>query len=631
MGYRILSIVIFSFLIGIKSLLAGNQHIADSLLYLIKNDKIEDDAEKYLAICQLVENTADANIILNYSERAIQLAEKIHISPARSIISKGAGYLQIGKLTMALECFIRAADYYKAEKNIIGLATVYSYISAAYVSQQNHANATYYFKKAIEIFSREKDSVRLASSLHNLGYEYYRVAEYDSALYLFLKTGEIYKKLGYDKEYAYCIGNSGLVYAKQLKPEKAEGNLLKAIEILNKYGDEAAVTEYVIAYANILEQKGEIRKAIDFTNRSYFTADKNNSQELKRDAAYQLARLYQHTNRFDSAYHYLSVYITYDDSIKNYRNVQEMADLRTEFEVSKKQAEVDILEKEKTTQGIIIGSLILIIILASGLIILYYIILKRNRKFTSILDERNKLLEHQSTELKELNRIKDRFFSIVSHDLRGPISSLGGISTLLKESAQTDNKALLLEISDYIDQTVFSLTGLLENLLNWAMSQQGQLMLKQEKVELKTTIYEVVQIFATVAISKDIHIDLRLDDKVCIAGDRNSIMMILRNLISNALKFTNRGGEISITSSLNNSGFVEIIIHDNGIGIPKEKLANLFELKEDKSTWGTDKEKGIGLGLTLVYEFVQLHKGSIAVKSTVGKETSFILQFPVIE
>jgi len=628
MVYRILSIFIFTCIVGIKSLFAVNQHLADSLLYLIENNLIDDDFKKYEVLCHLVENSADANTILNYSEQAIQLAGKMHISTARPTILKGDGYIQNGKLTLALACFIHAAEYYKADKNVIGLATAYSYIATTYISQQNHANARYYLKKAIEIFSQEKDSVRLASSLNNLGYEYYRALQYDSALYLFINTSEIYRRLGFIKEYAYCIGNSGLVYSKQSKPEKAESNLLKAIEILSKYGDEPAVTEYLLENANILNQKGEIKKAIDFTNRSYIIASKNNNQELRRDAANQLSRYYRSTGQYDSAYHYLSLYINYSDSIKNYKNIQEMADLRTEFEVSKKQSEVDILEKEKTTQLIVIGGLILILILAAGIIVLYYSSLKRVRKFTSILDERNKLLEKQSAELKELNRIKDRFFSIVSHDLRGPISSLGGISTLIKESFQTNNQALLQEISEYIDNTVLSLTGLLENLLNWAMSQQGQLMLRQERVELKTTIYEVVQIFATIAISKDIHIDLKLADNVFISGDRNAIMMVLRNLLSNALKFTQKGGEVSLESRINSEGFAEIVIRDNGIGIPPEKLAILFELKEDKSTWGTDKEKGIGLGLTLVNEFVTLQKGSITVESKVGKGTSFVLQFP---
>ena len=500
MKFRLISVFCIAFTLAINSLIVVAGSSTDSLLYILNHDLLKEDTNRYELLCKIASGSADAGIILKYSEQAIKLAEKLNISPVQPIVFKGIGYINSGKLASALECFMKAANLYKEEHNDKGLATVYLYISEAYNLQENHDNEKYYLKNAIEIFRKEKDSINLASALHNLGYADYSMGQYDTALTLFSKTSEIYQKLGYVTQYAYCMGNSGLVYSRQSQYEKAEEYLLRAIDILTKQGDEYAVTQYMIEYAGILQHKGEIKKALSCATRSFQYAAKNNIIEYTRDAAFRLAQLYQVSGRFDSAYHFQSLYISANDSIKSFKNIQKMADLRTEFEVAKKQAEVDVLQKNRVIQRIVIGSLILILLLAIGLVMLYYYSLKRSQKLTTALDERRILLEKQSTELKELNRIKDKFFSVISHDLRGPISSIAGISYMINESVENDNPALLHEITDYIDQTVFSLTGLLENLLNWAQNQQGKFPYQEENIDTKATIQEVIKLFSTIAL-----------------------------------------------------------------------------------------------------------------------------------
>ena len=182
--------------------------------------------------------------------------------------------------------------------------------------QENHPNEIYYLKNAIAIFRKEKDSKNLASALHNLGYANYSIGKYDTALVLFTSTGEIYQKLGYLKEYAYCVGNSGLVYSRKSQFDLAEEYLLRAADILSKQGDEYAFTEYMIEYASVLQHKGEISRAIEFASRSYRTAIRNNYTELERDAAWRLSQLFGTTDKFDSAYHYQSLYILITIALK---------------------------------------------------------------------------------------------------------------------------------------------------------------------------------------------------------------------------------------------------------------------------------------------------------------------------
>jgi len=404
MYYQTKSSLHFAIIMAIASLTPVNGQSTDSLVYSLNHYHIKEDTNRLNLLFSILSFSDDADTILKYSELAIKLSEKLDLSPAQPTIYKGVGYLNSGNLASALECFMKAANFYKDDPGKIGLAIVYIYMSETYNQQENHDNAKYYLNNAIEIFRIEKDSIRLASSLHNLGYLNYSMGQYDTALIIYEKTFEIYQKLGnLTEEYGRCLGNIGLVYSRLSEFDKAEDYLLRAIELLDKLGDDYAVTEYTIEYAGILQHKGEISKAIGFATLSFENAVKNKIIELERDAAYRLARLYQVSGRYDSAYHYQSLFISANDSIKSYKSIQKMADLRTVFEVSKKQAEVNVLKKNKLIQLIVILGLGLILLLALGLIILYYYNLKQSRKFTAVLDERRILLEKQSTELKEQN------------------------------------------------------------------------------------------------------------------------------------------------------------------------------------------------------------------------------------
>ena len=586
------------------------------------------DHDKYYLYCHLADISINTDTIIYYSRKARAIAEKNNLNPAQSYVLSGSGYLQSGYPVIALEFFTKAAEYYKESDNKTGLATVYNYIASIYSIQQNFRNFKIYINQAIDLFEEENDSGRLANALQNLGYSYYKENEFDSALIFFEKAKQIYKLINYQTGYAYCIGNTGLVLSKKHNLEEAENLLLKSINILEQYNDDYAIAEFTIEYAYVLQRKKYTTKALEQASFGYQIARQNNIIESVRDAAYRLSDIYKEINRFDSAFFYQSLYITISDSIKNIKSVQRIADIRTEFEIEQKQNEVDILKRKRYTQLFIICSLALILLLAGGLIYVYYKSLTRARKFNLVIEERHKLLERQSNELKELNRIKDKFFSIISHDLRGPISSIGGISILIKESMASDNKALLREITDYIDQTVVSLTGLLENLLNWAQSQQESLNINVEYIEADNLIKQIVKLFSTVALSKNIKIKLDIKGSPVIYGDKNSLMMILRNLLSNAIKFTDSGGEVHISCSKTEKGFIKLIIEDTGIGIQEDKLKTIFDLWIDKSTWGTDKEKGFGLGLNLVNEFVKLNNGKIDVKSNVGEGTTFIILLP---
>ena len=400
MNHRIISVILVGFLTLVSSPNLVKGQSIDSLLFLIDNDLVEDDSEKYELLSQVIEHITDVESKIRYCDQAIELAQKLDILPALPYLEKGDAFLVSGNYTMALKYFLQAANYYERNGNSAKLGNAYMLIAETYNLQGNRENEKVYLQNSIEIFEQEKDLRHLGIALHNLGYFNYSKEQYDTALVVLTETLDLFKKLNNPLEYFVCLGNLGLVYSGLSEFDKAEEYLLTAIDTLTRLGGENAVAEFMTGYANILQQKGEIKQAISYASRALEISDFPN---YERNASRLLALLYEISGRFDSAYYYQSIFIVANDSVKNIESVRKMADLRTAYEVGKKQAEVDVLKKIKLKNNIIMIGLGLILILAIGLVALYYTNLKRSRKLTVALEERRVLLVKQSSELKEKN------------------------------------------------------------------------------------------------------------------------------------------------------------------------------------------------------------------------------------
>jgi signal transduction histidine kinase len=229
--------------------------------------------------------------------------------------------------------------------------------------------------------------------------------------------------------------------------------------------------------------------------------------------------------------------------------------------------------------------------------------------------------------LRQLNLTKDKLFSIIAHDLRSPFNSIIGYSQLLRENIRKYNVEESEKYIDYIHSSAQSTFNLLINLLSWAKNQTGQTTFNPENLELNKIVEEVAELLSSSAKTKNISINFLLPEKIKIHADRYMLRTILQNLIFNAIKFTKPGGKIDITASAS-AGNVEVTVSDNGIGIEKKALKNLFELAAADTTQGTSNETGSGLGLVICREFVERQGGKIRVDSIPGKGSDFKFTLP---
>lgn len=256
-----------------------------------------------------------------------------------------------------------------------------------------------------------------------------------------------------------------------------------------------------------------------------------------------------------------------------------------------------------------------------------------NQQTTNLLTTnktlKNEILKHKTTadELNALNKTKDKFLSIMAHDIINPLGVIQGFSDLLTDNNNEFDEKDKFSFIQTINLTAKELTSLLSNLLQWSRLQSDSITPKPQIIILKNVVLETATLLQGNIVKKEINLTINIDEETKIIADDNMLSTILRNLLSNAVKFTSDKGQISIESKRIND-MIEVSITDNGVGIPEENLNKIFNPDENISTKGTNNESGTGLGLGLVYEFVNMNGGKIWFSSEVGKGTTFSFTLP---
>jgi signal transduction histidine kinase len=240
---------------------------------------------------------------------------------------------------------------------------------------------------------------------------------------------------------------------------------------------------------------------------------------------------------------------------------------------------------------------------------------------------RAKQIHLLNTQLEKLNTDKDRFISILGHDLKNPFNNLLGLSEVLLEDIRKLDIDEIEDIAKDIYKSAIISGNLLEDILMWSRTQQGSIPFNPQNVSLSATCRNIIEILNPGAYAKNIQIYDSSVNHINVYADEDMLKTILLNLVSNAIKFTNSGGKITINAE-RNSEIVTISVSDNGVGIPPDGLAKLFDISEVLTTRGTAEETGTGLGLLLCKEFIEKHNGTISVVSEEGKGSTFSFTLP---
>ncbi len=247
------------------------------------------------------------------------------------------------------------------------------------------------------------------------------------------------------------------------------------------------------------------------------------------------------------------------------------------------------------------------------------------------LEEFNQLLLKSQKKLKESNQTKDKFFNIIAHDLKGPFTSFLAITEILSNDPESVTDEQKTHFLKSLNNSALYLESLLENLLQWARTQSGTLEVNLRCVMVHDMVRQNLNIISANALNNQINLLNEIEKEVKIFADPNLVNTILRNLLSNAVKFSKPGGQVTISSRLKDSKYMEFLISDNGIGIAQEDIPRLFRIDGNTKTIGESTEKGTGFGLILCKDFIEKLGGKIAVKSELGKGSTFSFTMPICE
>ncbi|WP_297795611.1 adenylate/guanylate cyclase domain-containing protein [uncultured Eudoraea sp.] len=404
---------------------AQDQGIANSLAIIYKADTLQGISKLKLLEDLSFNECKDLSLSVKYAKELVNLAKR---GENELYISKGYNQLGnsnriLGNLETALDAFFKSAEAAIKAKSIEDQGLANMSIADIYSEMDNSNNAEIYYKKAIALLRKSDAKISLAHALLNAGDEAFNTGKFDLALTYFEESGILYQEANYLIGTAYYKGNVGMVYAEQGRNKQAEANIDEAITILEELEDYYPISVYLISMSDIYLGKEEHPTAIDYAKRSLTLAEQYRLKEQIADANKKLAELYELIGDLVTSYAHYKAHIIYRDSVKNIETVQQMADQRTNFEVSQKQTEVDLAEqREKNQRNMTIGTAIALLLIGIMAIGLY----RRNnfiRKTKQIIEEEkersdklllNILPEETALELKEKGKVKAKKYDAVT-------------------------------------------------------------------------------------------------------------------------------------------------------------------------------------------------------------------------
>lgn len=571
---------------------------------------------------------------LMYANHALMLSERQQSKQGEvaSLLNIAKAFYLKGAYDRTVGVSLRVLRYDKKYRSLSQTAAALNNIGLIYITQENYTAAISEFRKSAKLSKRAGNAKIQASSYFNLGLCYDETGRSDSAL-LYLKISEKMAEKANDEDLLAMVSNRlGALYFHMHDVGKAKESYEHVLKSkANNWERSFANT----GLAEIYYIKNEYKKAIYFAGEGLKLAER---LDVKWDAAQAcriLSEAYAAVGDFRSAYQYGGRFKVYDDSLFSTSKDKEINNLHLQQKMLENQ---QLARENKLKQKeIMVNRLVILLIgmIAFFMVVLILLIYRSNRHqyFLNIkLQKKNRdiacqkdRIEQQNKELSRLNYTKDQLFSIISHDLRGPLHSIQQATELLCEGSFTEEEQKILFDGFYREIAIVN--NMMNNMLHWASSQQRGIRVQPQHINLVTLVNELVEVHELLARNKGITIKKELPKELWIDADPDQIKVIIQNLLGNAIKFTPAGGSIYVTYSDDNNSHC-LHFRDTGVGITREKMDRLFKaVGKTISTPGTNSETGTGLGLVLVKDFVEANKGKISVNSSYGEGTEFVISF----
>ncbi|WP_176842450.1 ATP-binding protein [Chitinophaga filiformis] len=507
------------------------------------------------------------------------------------------------------------------------------------VEQNQPRQALRYQKKALRIKQSLGQPAEIARTLNSIGSSYIRLNKLDSALHFLLESERIKLSLNDHPGLAVTYENIGLVYAEK----RQYGMALPYFEISEQYYQETDnLNGLVKAHLNIGFAKTMLHRYDEAEQHLTEAARLNsNIRNMKNTLVYHknMATLDSARGDYAGALTNYKEFSRLNEELFSVEKTKFIANTKEKYESEKKQHENKLLRKEQQLHLATIKQQRIFVIFCTMLLLglfvitaVLYLMYRRQQELYSQLTHRNLQVQQQNEIIMEQNaalengsQIKDKIFSVISHDLRSPLAILEGLLFLLRDNKMSEEQFRLFSHELWRDMK--NTAYMMDNLLQWASSQMKGIHVTPDDFDISAVLKSEFELLQSLARQKEITLTHELQRPIMVFADPDMIRLVLRNLISNAIKFTPANGSVNINYLLLPDR-IELIVQDNGLGIAAADQVKVFS-NIYYSTSGTRNEKGCGLGLPLSKDFVERNNGSIWFHSASGKGTSFHFTLPL--
>jgi signal transduction histidine kinase len=626
MSLRALHIVLF-----LQISLAAQAQLseADSLESIIKT--IPSDTAKVWHLNRLVNilREQDTQTAMTYAQEAKNLALLINYERGLAYALENLGWINYrqGDYARAFQLSASALEIGERLNDLFLVANCLNSIAAINFEQNQFDQAIANFKKAFFTSAMAGDDHSMARSINNVAYVFLKSGQLDSARYYVKQGFELGENAGssYLTGFAYRI--LGDIEYQGGRYSAAMDNYREVVRLAAQINNTFLKVSTLHRIGKTHVQLGEDDKALTFLLSNITLARKAEFRSELELSLKLLSEIYAARGDIGRAFDYQTQYINLHDSLYRQQSAEQLALMQVRFDSEMKEAKIELLTKntqlkqeelnnQRAWMYFSIGSLTLMAILA--FVLLYS---NRAKKLANdVLALKNAEIEEQAQQLRNLNITKDKLFSIISHDLRSPLASLRGLIDILDMDglSREDFKLTFRKLGRNLE----SVQDDLDNLLLWAQSQLKGLQSDPVSLRVHPIIDEKIRLFNEIAHQKEITINNEIDRDLLIVADRNHMALVMRNLLANAIKFSRHGGLISIRER-NVGENVEISVTDTGVGMSTAEVDQLFSADTHFTKPGTNREKGVGIGLLLTKEFVEKNGGSIWATSELGKGSTF--------
>lgn len=631
--------IFMSFIIAVTTIpfVIGQTNYIDSLKSELP---VVNDSNKVRIYIELSRCYLSLSMIssMEYAEKAFEISDKSDWTWGLADAENRMGnvYYLIADYRKAMDIYLSSLKKREKINDKEGIAGSFNNIALIYLKYKNYNQAIKYIEKSLLINRETEELINIAINLNNLAVIYIEMNDVENALEYANQTLDIYQKIGNREGIADIYINLGDLYKSEKDYKKSRNYQQLAIEIYEITNNLAGIAVSTFNLAELLFLEKKYDDSFIYLQESLSLAELLQNRDLITDIHKYLSNYYVIKNNYKKALLHYEIFTQYENSIFQQTSSDQILEKQVILDTDYQLKEIQLLRKDQELQRIeikkqkYVGIFLIIFsgLLFSGLI-LTNILLQARKNTANITREKNlqlylsnQELERAEHKLNELNQSKDKFFSVITNDLISHFKSFLELTKKLKTKTYNLNKKEIKEFSGQIYRSAKNLFNLIDNLLHLSRAQTDKINFSLEYLLIKEKVQTVLELQEPLIKAKDIQIKTNIRKKLKVFADPDILLIILRNLIGNAIKFTPEKGTIKISTN-HIKDKIKIIISDTGVGIKPENINKLFHIDHNFSTKGTAGEEGTGIGLILCKELVKVHGGDIGVESKPHSGSTF--------